>query len=466
MADRFAVVWTGEGGKPRRVGHLVHTGAEARFTYDPEYIGPGISVLYPPARFNKSTITWRATEHAPIHPVFHALIPPAGSVSGPNIQRTTMTRLLEREGLRLPPGLDTEWALLTRFGRGGIGHLDVFADDLSAEHYYDPSNRLHWLSDTRESKITEAIEALLRVQIDVNSDIPVQVGTATAGGMMHKLLVSIPASGWDGRIGPRDAREVNGEPFVPVVLKIAPERYVGVVPLEHLCIDIHSKLRDVVPRVWEARIGHYHGLAVERFDKDGNGNPLALETIHAIVCGIAGQYVEPVKRRFEDIWKAITGQVSGIAPILSLPLADAPTLFRRVTLSLLTGNGDMHLQNLSLQERNGTVTFSPLYDPAPMRAWAQHDVISANQFGGLTLDRSLMPSNILEGLLKFGDNLGINGAKVKDIVIECLCATADYEHKVLEFSDDRVPEAQKKQLTGAVLPLRERISAIKGPVET
>ncbi len=444
------------------MGTLIHTGDQARFTYDGDYKGPGISVLFPPDKFRRLTVTWPHFDHAPVHPVFQALIPPPGSVSGPNLQRVCMTRLLERRGIRPAAGLDMEWTLLTQFGHGGIGHIDVFDQDQSAERYYSQSTQ-SWSVDTHDQNIAESLASLMRMQIVVDNAIPMSVGSATAGGMMHKILVSIPAKGWDGRIGSRDATQIQGESFVPVVLKVAPPEYKGIVPLERLCLDAHDRVGDRVPDNWGAPIADLVGLAVKRFDRDDNGHPLPLETLHAIVSTIANREISATQHPLENVWKVLSGGIQEIPCLLTKPAADAQILFERVTLSLLTGNGDLHLQNLSVQEIAGAVSLSPVYDPAPMRAWARHDILSANRFGGLNLDRSLMPSNLFEGLIKFGVTLEIQPSDVKRIIERCLDATSDYRDRLQALSSEEGLAGASKALIDAVAPVRERIQAGVSP---
>lgn len=60
--------------------------------------------------------------------------------------------------------------------------------------------------------------------------------------------------------------------------------------------------------------------------------------------------------------------------------------FGRFVVALLTGNGDLHSENMSLMVRDGQVQLSPVYDPAPMRAYRgrdNHDLLSALPFSGI-----------------------------------------------------------------------------------
>ena len=50
-------------------------------------------------------------------------------------------------------------------------------------------------------------------------------------------------------------------------------------------------------------------------------------------------------------------------------------------MALLTGNGDLHLENLSIIDRGEGPCFSPVYDPTPMRAYSIHNMLSVMPFG-------------------------------------------------------------------------------------
>ena len=63
------------------------------------------------------------------------------------------------------------------------------------------------------------------------------------------------------------------------------------------------------------------------------------------------------------------------------PVKAKEYVFKRLILSFLTGNGDLHLENLSIIEREGERFFSPVYDPTPMRAYKIHDMLSPMSFG-------------------------------------------------------------------------------------
>lgn len=67
-----------------------------------------------------------------MYPRLMVLLPPAGH----NLQRQRYLRLLQHATRDIPAGQDLEWALFLLAGHNGIGHLDVFADDLAADRWY------------------------------------------------------------------------------------------------------------------------------------------------------------------------------------------------------------------------------------------------------------------------------------------------------------------------------------------
>ncbi|WP_144290469.1 hypothetical protein [Chitinilyticum litopenaei] len=76
--------------------------------------------------------------HQQLPPQLQSLLPPQDPYSP---MRRLMHNLLDARGIerraRMP--IEQEWLLRTQFGAGGIGHLDVFADDHSAaRHYVQP----------------------------------------------------------------------------------------------------------------------------------------------------------------------------------------------------------------------------------------------------------------------------------------------------------------------------------------
>jgi hypothetical protein len=89
-----------------------------------------------------------------------------------------------------------------------------------------------------------------------------------------------------------------------------------------------------------------------------------------------------VDSHYSSSYDAIAGAIDrSPIPFLS-DLADAKRhLLKRLLLAMLTGNGDMHLENLSILDDGTRRAFSPVYDPTPMRAYSIHNALCAMPFG-------------------------------------------------------------------------------------
>ena len=228
MRDMDFSVWTRIGGEPTRMGSLYVTESEARFSYANAYAQsglPGLSLVYPPALFRDSTIVHRRS--GSLHPRFHALIPPADEH---NFQRKLMLAYLREKGVQPATPFEADLALLAHTGHGGIGHVDVFTDDGAAEAWYAnaDSGPLVPLGDQFGFSLKEMISWL---DADARFILESLGPTPSVGGAIPKLLVAIPAGGWDGRISlPNRTRRADR---IDVVLKIERSTtYPGLAALE------------------------------------------------------------------------------------------------------------------------------------------------------------------------------------------------------------------------------------------
>jgi serine/threonine-protein kinase HipA len=103
---QYAVIWTQISGTPEKMGELVLQAEQTSFTYTKGYLSSA-------------------------HPGFCLL--GDGAVWG------------TEQGKEPPPGLETEWQLLVMGGHGGIGHIDIFSDDIVARRWYNSA------ADSRDS---------------------------------------------------------------------------------------------------------------------------------------------------------------------------------------------------------------------------------------------------------------------------------------------------------------------------
>lgn len=199
-----------------------------------------------------------------------AMIPP--NQAG-NLQRRIYAEILARQPAPPAPGLETEWAMLMLAGHDGIGYIDVFTDDMQATEWYGHT-RVQPAAAVQNSR--SAIWTILRTEVRQHSSetqgllgLADMLGpTPSAGGMISKVLLTIPdREAWMGEFLPFGARP-EGERFVDVIVKIEEPQYDGLLDLESLCLDVHRAAGFDVPRSWRLDIDGLRLLAIERFDRD------------------------------------------------------------------------------------------------------------------------------------------------------------------------------------------------------
>ncbi len=458
--DREAVVWTrlprpGDGleGTPHRMGRLYVTERECRFTYDNDFLQtglPGLGLVYAPDYFAKTTIVRERTERFDLLPPLQSLIPPRES---DNFQRNLALKYLASKGKTRLSSFDADWEILKVSGHGGIGHLDVFSDDEDAATWYQ-STPPHELKE-----ITTELGFSLKdfmTWFEGNVELLIQtVGpTPSVGGAIPKLLLSIPASGWDGRIGLPTRQPTAG--VTDIVLKFEQStRYPGIIELEALALDLHREAGFNVPRYWKCFFKDMPALAIERFDRDVSNRPVFTESLFSILAsGVA--LVNHYDYRYDNIARAIN---TSAVHIVSQPTSAKLHLFKRLLLALLTGNGDLHLENLTILEHNGTRHFTPVYDPAPMRAYSQHDMLSVMPFGnyGEMLDGHKTPVSFNEAIARFAKACGLNKTQCDETVHSLLAISENYAARVNELAT--VPEANKERLIRRVNEVRRWLMA-------
>jgi len=451
--DRDAVIWTRLGGQPRRMGRLYITDRECRFTYDDDFLEttlPGLGIVYAPEYFGKTTIVRARSELFDLLPPLQSLIPPRQT---DNFQRNLAFKCLAAKGITGLGGFDADWEIVKIAGHGGIGHLDLFENDTRAQDWYnDPAPVvLHEISD----KLGFTLKEFMSWYED-DLDILIQtVGpTPTVGGAIPKLLMSIPSSGWDGRIGLPTRHKTPG--VTDVVLKFEQtSRYPGIVELEALAMDLHREAGFEVPRYWQCFFKDMPALAVERFDRDADNAPVFTETLYSIIASGAPVDVN-YGYRYDLIAKAI--DVAAVTIATNAQQAKQH-LFKRFVMSTLTGNGDLHLENLSIMQVDSERRFTPVYDPAPMRAYSRHDLLSVMPFGdyGEMPAGASEPIQFSEAVARFAKICGLSRTQQQDTVNELLVATQSYESRVNQL--ESVPDENKERLISRVRDVRDKFSA-------
>lgn len=455
MTDRYAVVWARTATAPRKMGQLVATGREMRFSYAPEFLEQGkgvagLSLLLPPRLWRERPFVHASSEILPLLPRLMALIP---GRNANNIQRRLYTSLLAKRSNPPAQGFETEWELLMLTGHNGIGHIDVFPDDRAAlETYADtdvPRKRIGSRSEFWKFLKQGATDNFSEEALDIMRLIG---PTPSVGGQIPKLLVAIPDRDiWDGSLAEPGTREINGARHVDVVMKIEDPQYRGLAALEALCLELHRELGFGVPRYWRASIDGLSVLAVERFDRTADGAPLALESFFSVYA--TGQ--QQVRTMTDAEMEGVGLMLLKLAEIADIdPAVARREVYRRFVMALLTGNGDLHLENLAFLGGPEKVRVAPVFDPAPMRAWDRHDLISALPF---YIDAS---QSLADSIARVGESFGLTRTVAADILHELMVATRDYPDRVLALKD--VPESNRKNLADRVKLLRKRLAGERG----
>jgi len=451
--DRQAVVWTRLGTNPLRMGQLYLTERECRFTYDPDYCAtglPGVGAIYTPEVYAGDTIVRTRTESFDFLPPIQSLIPPH---SERNFQRRLVLEYLARNGVSPAAGLETDWEILKVSGHGGIGHLDVFESDDKAIEWYAAPARPELFDVTQESDFSLK-DYLTWFDQDAETLMQVIGPTPSVGGAIPKLLVSIPESGWDGRIA-LPAR-FGSQGLIDVVLKFEqPTVYPGLVELEALALNVHREAGFTVPRHWVVEFNGVPALAVERFDRDSQKNPLFTESLYSVLASGDARITHNHSYSYDELGRAIDR-----SPIDFVTDRDAAKrhLLARLLMSLLTGNGDLHLENLSIVGRQGELEFSPVYDPTPMRAYSIHNMLSVMPFGqyGEIDDASASTVGLAAAVQNLAKNLGVPPASLEEMTGKALQVTEHYSEQLRALAS--LPEANRENLVAIVEKVRAKLS--------
>jgi serine/threonine-protein kinase HipA len=431
MSDRYAVIWTRAPGGPLKMGSLVTTGREMRFSYDAEFLArgdvPGLSLLLPPRLWGDRPYVHAVSEALPLLPRLMALIP-ARSLG--NLQRRIYTGLLARRPTPPAPGFETDWELLLLAGRNGIGHVDVFRDDREALGWYRNRRRAGKHAGSRSVLWRFLKERMTEAAPEEAEAIMQLIGpTPSVGGQIPKLLVAIPDTDrWRGDVAPSGTRALDDVAFTDVVLKVEYPEYAGLSVLEALCYDVHRELEFETPRTWRAEIGGLPALAVERFDRSRakTPQPIPMESFFSVYATGKRGVTSATDAELEQIGAMIAklGEVCAIDVE-----ATRREVYRRLLAAFFTGNGDLHLDNLSFLGGPKDARLAPVYDPAPMRAFARHDLLSALPF---EIDDA---RGLRHSVARLGASFGLTHVEAVRMIDEIGEATTDYPKRVLALAD-------------------------------
>lgn len=443
-----AVIWSTFTGQPLKMGDLVLTEERISFTYGEEYLdagAPGFCLLGDATLWGRETMEYSVSERVPVFPRLLSLMPGRGPR---NLQRKHYLDILRaRDGAEPPPTMETEWRLLTLAGHGGIGHVDLFADDLSAATWYRHATEGHPTTTPLDER-SQIWRMLKREVADENLEFDPRLveqalgPTPSVGGMIPKLLL---ATDRDDDALPLHPPGLAGKR--ELVVKLEPPEYQGVLDLEALCLDLHREAGFTVPRYRRANRGGLELLAVERFDRTDAGLPIPMESLFSVIATGDHGFRETGDLLLEELGDIIRR----LRDVTTLPADTEEQLYHRILLALLTGNGDLHLDNLALLGARHDCALTPIYDPAPMRAWPRHDLVSAIPF-----DPAAFPSR-WSYFIQLGKRFGLSNARTRWIIDQSLAATTDYTERVASLS--RVPQARREQLIGVVERERKGLEA-------
>ena len=417
--DRTAEIWTRVTGEPRHLGKLVLAGNHVRFTYaEGSRDLPGLSLVHDMAKLAGETVVWPSTIDKPFPPMLQALVPPTDPN---NLQRRILTRIMERSGTTVAQGQDLEWTLLLLGGRSSIGHLEVFEDKNRALAWYGREpNHLPFL-DIQSSSLLALATASSRSDIDLSTldkIIDALETCPTSSGVMPKLLMPIEV--------PESKQPVDA------VVKFQGGAFPDIVRLESVAYRVFDRLEQDVPDRWLQSRGAAVLLATRRFDRQ-DGIPVPMESAFSALFTATGGKVHgpwPDSEAWHDI-RMLANAI--FTPSLGLsidPKRDAERLYQRMVANILMGISDSHLMNLSFIGRRGHAALSPVYDPAPMRAYQSMACISRTPYGWRVTSYDDEPSGTDDLLIGLSQALRISAPVSRKIVQHLLAATEDYPELV------------------------------------
>lgn len=456
--DKHAVIWTRSESGPIKMADILVTPKQTRFSYTKEFIEydadhsaecnvGGVSLLAPTQKYKTEQITYLAKDAVPLYPRLMSMLPARNEA---NIQRRLYTRILEKSALPPTPGLDTDWEILLMSAHNGIGHLDIFRDDRVAENYYNHPEQRNLL--TSRSAYWKQIQAEIHNTVyEMNDDELLNAfgPTPSVGGMIPKILVAIPESEkWQGEFSAPGTTEVDGVKYIDVILKIEPIGYEGVLALEALCLEVHRELGFAVPQFWLSKIDGMCVLAVKRFDRvqhNGESYPIPMESFYSVFA-IGDKYFQS---NSDTDLEEMAYRIARLGKVANMDVREIQQeLYRRLIVALFTGNGDLHLENISFLGGANNVSLSPVYDPAPMRAWSRHNtrfaipLIFDDEVGGLR-----------ENLIKLGEAYQYSKKQAESLIDEISDKTKNYPDRIQALKD--VPEQNKQLLIEIVKKERE-----------
>lgn len=461
---------------------MVLTETELRVTFSDsarEKGVPGLSMLHDMS--GDSILVYPRNGSRVLPPQLRALLPPDAAL---NPQRRILLDLMLASG-RSITGLPTElqqWEMLMFAGRNAVGHIDVFESDREARDYYThnlASVPLTDRSNLKDLKLWGAFRKYVAQSLpDVEEDqLKATLGpTPGVAGFVPKMLCTIKLESdgsWKGKTIGKPVDEEGGQDVVSALVKIEQHSYPGLLQLESLAYEYHRKAGIFdVPRTWllETTVNNEPliALASERFDRD-RGVPLPLESMYSILhTGSPTKYLCNTDGSIEKIGEVLNK--------LRFPYEELERFYAQFVMSLLTGNGDLHTDNIAIltdPNKHGMSRYrlSPLFDPAPMRAYRgrqSHNVLSALPFGGgepTDTTGSTTPADLFDRMMSVGKAMGMKHTKAKGLVKQLHQVTEPYLQEAIELlrsiPKDRRPNSLAPDIEGFEATIQEVRQAIE-----
>ncbi|NOQ89618.1 MAG: hypothetical protein GQ549_01585, partial [Gammaproteobacteria bacterium] len=234
-------------------------------------------------------------------------------------------------------------------------------------------------------------------------------------------------------------------------------QYPGIIELEELGLAIHQDAGFEVPEHWPVKVKGLQALAIKRFDRSANGNTVFMESLYSVLASGSGKITSNYSTTYDHIGQAIDNPV---IQLVTDRKAAKTHLLKRLILAMLTGNGDLHLENLSLIEDRGKLCFSPVYDPVPMRAYSIHNALvppgmGFGDYGDVINDKFI---DFETAMIRFSKNLGINKTALLNIIEPLLKVSDDYDKKINALKT--LPKDNKNNLIKIHQQMRNKFEAL------
>lgn len=469
-------MWTRASGTPEKLADMVLTETELRVTFSDAARRsgiPGLSILHDMS--GDSILVYPRNGSRVLPPQLRALLPTDAAL---NPQRRMLLDLMLASG-RSITGLPTEmqqWEMLVFAGRNAIGHIDVFENDRDAQGYYSQnygSVQPAECSGLKDLKLWGAFRKYVAQSLPTVEEDQLK---ATLGpppgvaGFVPKMLCTIKLESdgsWKGKTTGKPVDEEGWQDTVGALVKIEQSNYPGLLQLESLAYEYHRKADMFdVPRTWllETSVNNEPliALASERFDRN-HGVPLPLESMYSILhTGSPTKYLCNTDGSIEKIGEVLNK--------LGFPYSEIERFYAQFIMSILTGNGDLHTENIAIltdMTKSGIEQYrlSPLFDPAPMRAYRglhSHNVLSALPFGGgepTETTGSATPSDLFDKVMSAAKSMGIKHSRARSLVMHLYQVTEPYIKDVTELlrsiPKDRRPNSLAPDVDGFAKTIKE-----------